>query len=237
MDAIDTAWAASLGCEVADLSVPGVHLVPGGPELAAYRGIYAARFGPAVLLYCPAELIERVRMAVAEADPDAVFRPAGLRRLAGLDDAVVLGPSRHGFVDAAHFRPVAGAAASRLAPDDPALGELRRACGEGDWAESGFAGVGDDPLYGVKEDRRLVVAGNMTPYRAKPADVGVLTHPDHRGRGLARLLASEMVAEALPVVGLVRYRALLANVASLSVAAGLGFVPRGENLALRLDQG
>lgn len=235
MDAVDDAWAASLGAEVAMLSAPGVHLVPGGPELATYRGIYAARFGPAVLVYAPPELVERARVAVAEVDPDAVFSPAGLRRLAGRDDAAVLGPARHCFIDAAHFRPVAGLAASPLAPQDPALAELRRACGEDDWDESGFAGLGDDPLYGIKEDRRLVVAGKLSPYRARPADVGVLTHPEHRGRGLARRLVSEMVARVLPDVGIVRYRALVANVASLSVAAGLGFMPRGENLALRLD--
>ncbi len=57
-----------------------------------------------------------------------------------------------------------------------------------------------------------------------PADVGVVTHPAFRGRGLARRLVSYMVADQLPSVGVVRYRALQTNLAALVIATSLGFV-------------
>jgi RimJ/RimL family protein N-acetyltransferase len=38
-----------------------------------------------------------------------------------------------------------------------------------------------------------------------------------------------MVADALPAVGVVRFRALASNVASLAVAERLGFEPYGQN--------
>jgi hypothetical protein len=43
-----------------------------------------------------------------------------------------------------------------------------------------------------------------------------------------------MTAERLPTARVVRYRALQANLPSLAVASSLGFVGRGENLAVRL---
>ena len=79
-----------------------------------------------------------------------------------------------------------------------------------------------------------MAAGNMTEFRSMPADVGVITHPGFRGRGLARRLVSYMTAEQLPAVGVVRYRALQTNLPSLAIASSLGFVGRGENLAIRL---
>jgi RimJ/RimL family protein N-acetyltransferase len=73
----------------------------------------------------------------------------------------------------------------------------------------------------------------MTDWRFRPADVGVLTRPDARGRGLAARLASTMVADALPVAGVVRYRALVTNRRSLAVASRLGFEPYGQNFRAR----
>jgi predicted GNAT family acetyltransferase len=75
----------------------------------------------------------------------------------------------------------------------------------------------------------------MTPYRGLPADVGLVTHPEARGRGFARRLAAMMVSDALPHVEIVRYRALLTNAASLRIAESLGFVPRGQNFVVRLS--
>jgi hypothetical protein len=44
-----------------------------------------------------------------------------------------------------------------------------------------------------------------------------------------------MVADALPDVGIVRYRSLLTNAASLAVARTLGFEERARNFVVRLS--
>lgn len=79
----------------------------------------------------------------------------------------------------------------------------------------------------------IIAAGNMTEWRGVPADVGILTDPLLRGRGLAGRLVATMVADALPSVGVVRYRALVSNAASLTVARRLGFEPCGQNFRAR----
>ena len=233
VELVDAAWAQGLGCSVALVRTPGVHVVPGGLGLRGSGGVYLARIGDAVFVYCPEALRRAALEVIGGAEPDEVFSVRTLERIAGdrLED--VRGPAWHGFVDDACFvadrRPRGG----RLSPDDDRLVELRRACGDGDWEEAGFPpdrGV----AYGVEEDGRLVAAGNLAPFRGHLADVGLLTAPDHRGRGLARRLASRMIADALPDAGVVRFRARTTNAPSLAVARALGFVGRGGNLYGRL---
>ena len=155
------------------------------------------------------------------------------RAPAGIDGVQVLGPSWHGFTDAAHFTPAGPGAGRRLGRGDPLLAWLREACGEAEWAEGGFADP-DGVIYGIEEDGHLAAAGNLAPFRGYPADVGLLTHPAARGRGLAKQLAVQMVGDALPAAGIIRYRALATDSPSLAIARSLGFAGYGQNLLARL---
>lgn len=231
----DEGWAELLGCDVALLHRPGVHLVPGNDQLHAWEGIFMARVvEAAVLVYGPEADVPRLVPLLEGVSAAAAFRTDFVARLAGKGRPLMLGPYRYAFVDIAHFRPAEHPAGSPLPPDDPELEELRAACGEDDWDESGLADTARAPHYGIKSDGQLLAAGNLGPYRSRRADVGVLVHPAYRGRGLARRLVSRMAAEVLPEVGVLRYSAAQTNTASLAVAEALGFMPRGEQVAVRL---
>jgi GNAT superfamily N-acetyltransferase len=165
--------------------------------------------------------------------PSGLFCAGTCARIAAVDTAQVLGPSWHGFTDAAHFTPAVTGAGRRLDRRDRLLAGLREACGQAEWAEGGF----DDPdgvIYGIEEDGCLAAAGILTPFRGCPADVGLLTHPAARGRGLARQIAVQMIADALPDAGIIRNRALVTNAPSLAIARSLGFAGYGQNLIARL---
>jgi hypothetical protein len=60
------------------------------------------------------------------------------------------------------------------------------------------------------------------------------TRPAARGRGLATRIAVQMISDALPAAGIIRYRALVTNSPSLAIARSLGFVGCGQNLIARL---
>lgn len=146
-----------------------------------------------------------------------------------------LGPSQHAYL---HLAGSAFAADPEVRPvvDDADVAALRTAVGDADWHEGGF---GDAFTAGT--DRWWVLgdglaAGNMTDAGGAPGDVGLVTHPDHRGRGLARRVAATMLAWARDEGGVevARYRALTTNAASLRVAEALGFTPFGANVAVRL---
>jgi hypothetical protein len=227
------AWAESLGCDLRLLGEPGGHLVPGGRRLRDLNGVYMAGLGAAVLVYCPGPLQPRAAAVLASTPLGQLFTAGTCARIARVEPVQVFGPSWHGFTDAAHFAPVVCGAGRRLDQGDPLLAGLRQACGETEWAEGGFADP-DGVIYGLEEDGRLAAAGNLTPFRGSPADVGLLTRPDARGRGLAKQVAVQMIVDALPAAGVVRYRALVTNSPSLAIARSLGFVGYGQNLIARL---
>lgn len=234
-DVVDAAWADLLGCSVELLRTQGAHLVPGSRALSNYQ-VYMARLPDSVLVWCLPGHQATARRVLSTTAVEDLFCPATCREIARVDGQLDLVAVRHSFVDRNGFHPANGAAGERLGWEDPQLDQLRQACGEEDWSQGGFEDRQGALLYGLRDGGRLVAAGNMTDFRGVPADVGIVTHPAHRGQGFARRLVSHMVAEQLSAVGLVRYRALETNVPSLAVARSLGFVARGEHLRVRLAE-
>ncbi|HEY2080787.1 MAG TPA: GNAT family N-acetyltransferase [Streptosporangiaceae bacterium] len=227
------AWTEALGCDLRLLNEPGGHLVPGGARLRELNGVYMASVRDSVLVYCPGWLQPRAAAVLASTPPGQLFSPGTCARIADVENGQVFGPSWHGFTDAAHFAPAVRGAGRRLDRDDQLLAGLRQACGEAEWAEGGFADP-DGVIYGIEQDGGLAAAGNLTPFRGHPADVGLLTRPAARGRGLATRIAVQMISDALPAAGTIRYRALVTNSPSLATARSLGFVGCGQNLIARL---
>lgn len=231
-DVVDAAWAEALGCNQRIVRTPGSHLVRGGPGFEGYNAVYVARIDDAVLVYCPESLQAAALEVLAGCNPDDVFTGRTLERIAGDRVKVILGPGSHSFVDRHRITQISPEG-QRLSATDDRLAALHRACGDEEWAEAGFIfdwGV----VYAIESAGEVIAAGSMTPFRGRLADVGLITHPDHRGRGCAKRLASRMIADALPDAEVVRYRALTNNAPSVAVARSLGFVTRGENLVARL---
>ncbi len=180
---VDASWAWSLGCEVDLLRRPGIHLVPGGPGFTGYEAVFMARFDETVLVYCPERLRPAALEVLRQTPAGDVFTVEACTRIAGGRLQAVLGPAWHGFVDDRLFTPSARLLGGQVTLDDERLPALRAACGEPEWAEAGFLSR-EGLVYAVEVKGQVVAAGNMTPFRGRPADVGLITHPDHRGRGL-----------------------------------------------------
>jgi RimJ/RimL family protein N-acetyltransferase len=232
---VDRSWAEFFGVGAAELRAPGVRVVVGAPGLEGYRGLYLLRLGDGCTVGAPADAADRVRERVAGAAADAIYTRDAAQMLAGHDATLVLGPSRHAYLDAGTFVPPSPTDARRLGPDDAAsVAEFRSDIDDAEWNESGFGSEDPDVMWGAFEGGPLSAMGNMTDFAGAPADVGLVTHPSARGRGLGTRLAGAMIADALPSIPVVRYRALETNVASIRVADRLGFVPDGGNIAVRL---
>ena len=65
--------------------------------------------------------------------------------------------------------------------------------------------------------------------------LGVLTHPRHRGRGLARAVVAAAAQAGLGRRAVVQYRAWRANAASIAVARRTGFVHYCDGVVIDLD--
>jgi GNAT superfamily N-acetyltransferase len=230
-------WAEFFGLDPSDLSVPGPRVVTDAPGLTGYRGIFLLRIRDACIIGPPRELVPRVTEMTTGVAPDDLFTRSKATELAGQQAGLVLGPSWHGYLDAGMFVEPDTSGARRLGDaDTDAIEAMRGAVDPAEWAEGGMDLPLPDVVWGVFDEQRLVAIGKMTDFAGRPANVGIVTRPDARGRGLATRLVGAMVADALATTDVVRYRALETNTGSLRVAARLGFVGYGANIAVRLRE-
>jgi GNAT superfamily N-acetyltransferase len=219
-DVVDQAWAQMFG--PVDFRAPGVRVVVDPPGLPKNR-IILLRLGEGCTIGVPAG----ISVDVSGLSADDVFHLEVARRFA---DGLALGPSYHHYADASTFVPQERCDARRVGDADG----FRELIDPDEWSEAGFHEEEQDVWYGCFDDGERVAMGNMTDFAGRPADVGLVTRPDARGKGYATRLAGAMVADALEVIEVVRYRALFTNVASLAVARKLGFVNDGSNIVVRL---
>jgi len=83
-------------------------------------------------------------------------------------------------------------------------------------------------VMGTFADGRLVAAASMYPWRGTNfADLGVITLPDYRGRGLARKTVRAISGRALADGYEPQYRCQLDNTPSAALARAAGFVQFG----------
>ena len=80
----------------------------------------------------------------------------------------------------------------------------------------------------------MVAAARCRPGWGETAHVGVVTHPDHRGRGYGRAVVSATTAQALADGFIVLYQTALVNRPSVALATGLGYREYATHLAVRL---
>ena len=233
---VGSEWAVRLGVSPSVLHTNGVIAVTA--ELGANAAMSFLFDERCIVVVGPDELDAAVD-AVSGLDAREAFREGLLRFLVG-PDTQVDGPSWHSYVNRRGFSGAPDAAVDVVNGTNESLNNFLAGCEAADVDESGFSpkamsdkGTGITTFWVLREGDRVVAAGTMSDWRGYAADVGVLTHPDYRGRGFAGRLVAAMVDASLPTAGVVRYRALTSNGASLRVARRLGFEPFGQNYRAR----
>ena len=150
---------------------------------------------------------------------DEAERVVGIARLAYADDGTLSLPDPG---------PLA-----RIDDDDPRLVHLEAASDRAEWLESSA----DEPCVtrvGVVEQDLILAVATLQVWDDTVAHFGVFTRADARGRGLAGRAAAGVIKLA-QVRGLVpQWRSRFGNDASAAVADGLGFVPLGSQMAVRV---
>ncbi|MFI6468585.1 GNAT family N-acetyltransferase [Streptomyces sp. NPDC050538] len=145
----------------------------------------------------------------------------------------VLGPASLLYLDRADFLPMLeGAAVEEALCGDGELAVLLVRAGEEDAGESGLEDI-TSPAFVLRESDHVVAAAGYQVWPQSVAHLSVLVAPGHRGRGLARVVASAAVAHALDAGLLPQWRARPHP--SKRVALALGFRKLGSQLSVRLD--
>ncbi len=230
---VETYWATLFQCSADDLWRPGVVVSPHAGHLTGYRGLFLFNRRDACRVSAPPDLVEPLTSVLGGRDVPDAFGGGALVELLGDQIDQVIGPNWYGYVSRGRYRPAATRGCREIADDDAyALDVFRDACGMSDWAEGSFDKV--PALFGCFDDNHLVAASNLTGWRTGDDRIGVVTHPEFRGRGYGAAAASAAVEWALRTTAVAEWRARGPNTASIKVALTLGFTPYGENLAIRL---
>ncbi|MER6026951.1 GNAT family N-acetyltransferase [Streptomyces sp. NPDC001851] len=172
-----------------------------------------------------------VRDALGRLPVEAVVDSALVRE--ALPVARVLGPAALSYVSPAGFRPVEAGALTveRLSAAHPDVRILERVAGHEDAGEAALDEI-TSPAFVVREHGQVIAAAGYRTWPRRTAHVGVLTAPEARGRGLARVTGSAAVAHALAAGLLPQWRAR--PPASRRVAAALGFQELGSQLSIEI---
>jgi hypothetical protein len=216
---VDRFWADAFGIE--HVHGESVRVVTHAPMFAGYVGIYVLRLGPTVLISAPPS---------HEAHANEIAGGRDVHDVASSLGWGVLGPSQHAYLHRGDHAAPAVPTTRPVSVED--LEPLRAVVPPEEWSEGGF-GHDVDVVWGSFDGDDIVAAGNLTDFAGVPADIGLVTHPDHRCRGHGLRLTQDMCTEAFAQTDVVRYRALTTNNASLAVARRAGFEAYGENVALR----
>lgn len=124
---------------------------------------------------------------------------------------------------------VHGAQTRQLTSDDAGLFEEFTRGAPEDERDEAFVELDHWLVYGTLVDGALACAASMYPWGGgRLADVGVITHPEFRGRGLGRATVRAISAEAMRRGYEPQYRCQRENTASIALARRSGFTHFGE---------
>jgi len=146
----------------------------------------------------------------------------------------VLGPATLAYLDGADFRPVEGrTVVEELPPEHGDLAALLASVNAEDAEESGLSEI-TSQAFAVRGSTGLVAVAGYRHWPGSTAHLSVLTAPEHRGQGLAQVVASVAARSALANQLLPQWRARPEP--SRRVAAALGFRHLGSQLSMNLSR-
>lgn len=224
-------WAAEMGLAPDALFAEPLQVVPHGPRLADYDGVFALFRNGAATISLPPERMEPLRSRL----PDRPLSPEQLAELFGNERFRVIGPAYIGYAERI-VSPAPPAARILVKEDFPLVDELQRACAGDEW-DHGGSEVETSPAAGAFEDGRLASLAGYEVWDESIAHISVVTHPSFRGRGLGRAVVARLAMAALEAGLVPQYRTLDANAASIRIAEALGFARYATSVAVRLNGG
>lgn len=222
-------WIELAGAPVAFTADSVGLAVSAGSMLCPPGWVGIVTLGDAAIITVPGDgLAAVVREAVDGLPVVAVTDPDQLRARLPVDE--VLGPATLAYCDERTFRP--GPAAVEQMPAGHAdLATLLATVAPAEAQESGLAGI-TSPAYVVRNGPRVTAAAGYQRWPGQVAHICVLTAPQLRGRGLARMAAGAAVRDALARQLLPQWRARVES--SRRVARSLGFQELGAQLSIRI---
>lgn len=227
----DLYWSRVFAIPAPDFLHPGIFVVPHA-KLAGFHGAWVFRKDLTWVISAPPRLVDDLRKKVKSKLTFDLQSPQGIHYLFGEIIDHTVGPAYQGYLDPDHFHPRPSHLVREItAKDRPGLKELIQPCRPVEWEHSGLS-IQDKHLFGCFLDNRLVAAAGNIMWDPNTANPGVITHPDHRGKGYGTAVVSAAVQRAIKQDYLVLYQTLLTNTPAVKIAQGLGFQQYAQHVAV-----
>jgi GNAT superfamily N-acetyltransferase len=229
---VDRYWADELGLASVAAELPPMSC----RAQSRFRGVQVFRIRDAVVIAAPPARVDRVRDAIAGRRSDEVFSTEWLANVFGGDAERILGPAALHYADATTFRFVPGATARALVESDS--GAYRDFVTRVSPAEVEESGIPAEVLhvYGAFVGDALCGVAHLEEWRSVIAQIGVVTDPARRRRGIAKEAVSALARDALDRGLILQWRALVSNEASVCLARAIGFEYYASTIFVRLGK-
>ena len=231
---VDSYWASYFGCAVGDLNGSATRVFTHA-ALADYDGALAFRHGDACIVSVPESTPEIERAKLRAAKPAQAFDAQFLAKVFVINSDNITGPAWVGVADGSSFKPAKSQARLLTAADEAAMREMAEGCGETAWKQSKIA-VDRQTNFGIFVGPKLVAASGYLNMGGLLAYIGVITHPDHRGKGYAKSVVTASMTHALEKNLFPMWRTLEAHGTAVQLAGAMGFQKYASTLDVQLTE-
>lgn len=228
-DKIIANWVNLFGLTAQELSQPGTTLIDADkPDFKGYHRIWPAH--QRAVIYVGAEMKAELQAILHNYPDNHVLTIENLRAAWG--DAIRSAFERFYAMDPATFRPAPPTASYEVRQlsdaDQAAFDAFLAACSEDD-RDTGDVSIQHEAVFGTIEiaTRKIVAASSMFEYYGF-AELGVLTDPNYRKRGLGKAAVSGICQHLFDETRVVFYRHDEDNIGSKHIAEGLNLMKFAE---------
>jgi GNAT superfamily N-acetyltransferase len=229
-------WAGYFRCELADFERPGTHLMPWEDQRDS-NWLYLWHIGQRTFIRLGPQWADRIAQFSEAQFPAQHIQAADLVAQWQPEQAKLRYTVELCYLHPEAFKPAhpptCFGCRQLSAADRPALTTMQGDCSAADLDE-GDVDIDHEVAFGCWHEERLTAVASMYTIRGGFADVGILTHPDFRGRGLGKAAVSSVCSWLIAQGKLPMYRYEVNNLGSAGVARSLGFRPyyRQESVEL-----
>jgi len=231
---VDAYWAGYFGCTESDLNGAETKVFTHA-ALGNFDGALVFRRKDACIVSVPATSPEIERSKLRSAKPAQAFDARFLANVFVISTDKITGPAWVGVADRSSFKPAKSAARLLTAADEAAMRDLAEGCGETAWKQSKIA-VDRQTNFGLFVGPKLVAASGYLNMGGLLAYIGVITHPDHRGKGYAKSVVTASMTHALEKNLFPMWRTLEAHGTAVQLAGAMGFQKYASTLDVQLTE-
>lgn len=221
-------WANEIGIPAEDFAQPGTTIKPREAEFNRGKFFHYSIDRRTILRVDPA-LENTARQLVSQHSDNVSLAVDDIKRFFGSDKVALTAAGNNYFLDASNFTPVAppqGFTVRQLPPvHDEKLMALFNACTKDEVEEDAEIYLDDpDPvIFGCFFDDHIVAYASHRYWGNNIADIGVLTHPEFRRRGLGKTVVSALSQWCLRENVVAMYRVDPEHFRSRQIAEALGY--------------